>query len=155
MKVVGNHKYRCNNSSPRICVRTTMLSSYFNEKFLRFHLQDKHNASYFPKCRVDTWPTMAKLRIIFEIGKSIWSKTQKIFWNHQIPHIPPIFISSEALCTIMNIQTEQRWSKLVWFGLYIWPPNPIYMAGQKKKSTHYFLFLNYGLNTEFEHKRGQ
>ena len=30
-----------------ICVRTTMLSLHLNENFLRFQVQDKHNASYF------------------------------------------------------------------------------------------------------------
>lgn len=32
-----------------MCVKTTMLSLAPNEKFLRFHLQDEHNASYYFK----------------------------------------------------------------------------------------------------------
>ena len=47
LKVVGNHRCRCNNSSPRYSVRTTMLSLHLIENFLRFQVQDKHNASYF------------------------------------------------------------------------------------------------------------
>lgn len=36
LKVVGNLGYRCNNSSPRYSVRTTMPSLYVIAKFLRF-----------------------------------------------------------------------------------------------------------------------
>ena len=46
MKVVGKYlEYRYGYSSPRYSVRTTMLSLVLFENFLRFHLQDKHNAS--------------------------------------------------------------------------------------------------------------
>ena len=45
---------------------------------------------------------------------------------------------------------------LVWFGLYICPtkPKPICRGLGKRKSNlpYYFLFLSYGLNTEFEHR---
>lgn len=37
LEVVGNLAYRCSNSSPRYSVRTTMLSLYTVENFLRFH----------------------------------------------------------------------------------------------------------------------
>jgi len=47
LKVVGNLGYRCNNSSPRYSVRTTMLSLYPFENFLRFQAQDEHNTSFF------------------------------------------------------------------------------------------------------------
>ena len=38
LEVVGNLAYRCSNSSPRYSVRTTMLSLYTIQKFLRFPL---------------------------------------------------------------------------------------------------------------------
>ena len=45
---------------------------------------------------------------------------------------------------------------LVWFGLYICPtkPKPVYRGLCKRRSVlpYYFLFLSYGLSTEFEHK---
>ena len=47
LKVVGNLGYGCNNSSPRYSVRTTMPPLYTFENFLRFQVQDKHNASSF------------------------------------------------------------------------------------------------------------
>ncbi len=48
LKVVGNLGYRCNNSSPRYSVRTTMPSLYLILKVSQvFKLQDKHNASSF------------------------------------------------------------------------------------------------------------
>ena len=53
LKVVGNHRCRCNNSSPRYSVRTTMLSLHLIENFLRFQVQDKHNASSFSHMSLD------------------------------------------------------------------------------------------------------
>ena len=47
LKVVGNHESRCNDSDPRICVRTTMLIFALLKVSYVFKLQDKHNASYF------------------------------------------------------------------------------------------------------------
>ena len=67
LKVVGNHLHRCNNSSPRYERENHYAIFVRFENFLRFQVQDKHNASYFPKCRgpVNTTPT-AKLTKIFE-----------------------------------------------------------------------------------------
>jgi len=48
LKVVGNHRCRCNNSSPRY-----MLSLHLIENFLRFQVQDKHNASSFSHMSLD------------------------------------------------------------------------------------------------------
>jgi len=45
LKVVGNHESRCNDSDPRICVRTTMLILALLKVSYVFKSQDKHNAS--------------------------------------------------------------------------------------------------------------
>ena len=53
LKVVGNHRCRCNKAAHAIRVRTTMLSLHLIEKFLRFQVQDKHNASSFSHMSLD------------------------------------------------------------------------------------------------------
>ena len=50
LKVVGNHLHRCNNSSPRYTRENHYAIFVHFENFLRFQVQDKHNASYFLKC---------------------------------------------------------------------------------------------------------
>ena len=40
LKVVGNHESRCNDSDPRICVRTTMLILALLKVSYVFKLQD-------------------------------------------------------------------------------------------------------------------
>jgi len=60
LKVVGNHLHRCNNSSPRYTRENHYAIFVLFENFLRFQVQDKHNASYFPKCRV--WHTPIQLQ---------------------------------------------------------------------------------------------
>jgi len=49
LKVVGNHLHRCNNSSPRYERENHYAIFVRFENFLRFQVQDKHNASYFSK----------------------------------------------------------------------------------------------------------
>ena len=49
LKVVGNHLHRCNNSSPRYTRENHYAIFVRFENFLRFQVQDKHNASYFSK----------------------------------------------------------------------------------------------------------
>lgn len=46
LKVVGNPEYRCNNRSPRYSVPLCYPCIQI-ENFLRFQVQDKHNASFF------------------------------------------------------------------------------------------------------------
>ncbi len=46
LKVVGNHLHRCNNSSPRYERENHYAIFVRFENFLRFQVQDKHNASY-------------------------------------------------------------------------------------------------------------
>lgn len=50
LKVVGNHLHRCNISSPRYTRENHYAIFVRFENFLRFQVQDKHNASYFLKC---------------------------------------------------------------------------------------------------------
>lgn len=56
LKVVGNHLSRCNNNSPRYArenhyaILARLKISYV------LKLQDKHNVSYFPKCRGQAAP---------------------------------------------------------------------------------------------------
>ena len=47
LKVVGNLGYGCNNSSPRYSVGCYCYIRIQFENFLRFQVQDKHNASSF------------------------------------------------------------------------------------------------------------
>ena len=47
LKVVGNLGTDVTKAAHAICVRTTMLSLHLIENFLRFQVQDKHNASSF------------------------------------------------------------------------------------------------------------
>lgn len=69
---------RCNNSSPRY-KRENHYAIFARLKISQvLKSQDKHNASYFPKCRASTWPAMAKLQIIFGVEKFIWNKTPKV-----------------------------------------------------------------------------
>ena len=49
LKVVGNHLHRCNNSSPRYERENHYAIFVLFENFLRFQVQDKHNASCFFK----------------------------------------------------------------------------------------------------------
>ena len=61
-RIGGPEKALCTDvtiAAHAIGVRTTMLSLYTIESFSGFQLQDKHNASYFPKCygAVVTFPT--------------------------------------------------------------------------------------------------
>ncbi len=49
LKVVGNHLHRCNNSSPRYTRENHYAIFVRFENFLRFQVQDKHNASYYFK----------------------------------------------------------------------------------------------------------
>ena len=49
LKVVGNHLHRCNNSSPRYMRENHYAIFVRFENFLRFQVQDKHNASYYSK----------------------------------------------------------------------------------------------------------
>ncbi len=46
LKVVGNHLHRFNNSSPRYERENHYAIFVRFENFLRFQVQDKHNASY-------------------------------------------------------------------------------------------------------------
>ena len=79
MKVVGkNLEYRYGYSSPRYSVRTTMLSLVLFENFLRFHLQDKHNASFFTNMS----------------GESVCSIRCKSMKNNQINSVKAILIFS-------------------------------------------------------------
>ena len=51
LKVVGNRLYSdVVDSSPRYAREAIMPSLSTIENFLRFQVQDKHNASYFLKC---------------------------------------------------------------------------------------------------------
>lgn len=68
LKVVGNRLYSdVVDSSPRYARKAIMPSSSTVENFLRFQVQDKHNASYFSKMSWSgkTFPS-AKLTKIFE-----------------------------------------------------------------------------------------
>lgn len=68
LKVVGNLLYSdVVDSSPRYAREAIMPSSSTVENFLRFQVQDKHNASYFSKMSWSgkTFPS-AKLTKIFE-----------------------------------------------------------------------------------------
>ena len=56
LKVVGNHLHRCNNSSPRYTRENHYAIFVRFENFLRFQVQDKHNASYYFKCRGKSCP---------------------------------------------------------------------------------------------------
>ena len=49
LKVVGNHRCRCNNSSPRYTRENHYAIFVRFERFLRFQVQDKHNASEYFK----------------------------------------------------------------------------------------------------------
>ena len=52
LKVVGNHLYSdVVDSSPRYAREAIMPSLSTVENFLRFQVQDKHNASFFSICR--------------------------------------------------------------------------------------------------------
>ena len=50
LKVVGNHLHRCNNSSPRYMRENHYAIFVRFENFLRFQVQDKHNASFYFVC---------------------------------------------------------------------------------------------------------
>lgn len=49
LKVVGNHLHRCNNSSPSYKRENHYAIFVRFENFLRFQVQDRHNASYYFK----------------------------------------------------------------------------------------------------------
>ena len=62
LKVVGNQLYsEVVDSSPRYAREAIMPSSSTVENFLRFQVQDKHNASYFSICRASQWLAHANL----------------------------------------------------------------------------------------------
>lgn len=53
LKVVGNHLHGCNNSSPRYMRENHYAISVQFENFLRFQVQDKHNASFNSRMSLD------------------------------------------------------------------------------------------------------
>ena len=67
LKVVGNHLSRCNDSSPRYerenhyAILARLKISYVLKS------QDKHNASYYSKCRASQRLAVAKLHKYFDI----------------------------------------------------------------------------------------